>query len=482
MINFHDRVATNQPKIGRDLTDKILKGNAGAIATLMNRFYGIDNNIALGLVGTLKNDPVIILDSIYKISEQLGLDPELNVTIAEIVFEQFNSSSINGNEMSGTAIRNIKKLISHFFPQFPIEIIDEALKMVMKMEIKPLIKICKDSKISLDSFNILNLYKENNSKNMKTIFCKMLKNCFHPSISDLFSILKQLRHYDSNIDYKKLAEILIEPKEMYLLRYIWAMSIDEDLEYISTVLNMINDIVDLNLEKGILFVQDINDKIKSEAQQFKQFFLGLSTFSISNPLRGIITSKYSFFDTKWQNFIDYIYYTLSDFNDTFIKIVLSNLGLEKNIKVVFEFHDILMNNGKSISVIPELLGIIPEYNVILQAAICLSIEISKYSRESTKKLTKQKLSEDDENDEFVFDTFEYIDWDTKKIVRYLRVLCDYEVIDSITLPRCLQKIPSINTFWKGSNSKMKNNSALQLNLLKQIFDESSNILVLKLTL
>jgi hypothetical protein len=47
MINFNDRVATNQPKIGRDVTDKILKGNAGAIAAVMNRFYGIDNNIAL---------------------------------------------------------------------------------------------------------------------------------------------------------------------------------------------------------------------------------------------------------------------------------------------------------------------------------------------------------------------------------------------------------------------------------------------------
>jgi predicted transcriptional regulator with HTH domain len=77
MINFNDRVATNQPKIGRDITDKILKGNTGAIAAVMNRFHGIDNNIALGLVETLKNDPVIILDSIYKISEQLGLDPEL---------------------------------------------------------------------------------------------------------------------------------------------------------------------------------------------------------------------------------------------------------------------------------------------------------------------------------------------------------------------------------------------------------------------
>jgi hypothetical protein len=59
--------------------------------------------------------------------------------------------------MSGTAIRNIKKLIAHFFPQFSVEIIDEGLQMVMKIEIEPFIKICKDSKISIDSFNIMNL-------------------------------------------------------------------------------------------------------------------------------------------------------------------------------------------------------------------------------------------------------------------------------------------------------------------------------------
>ena len=53
--------ANNHPIVERNITDEILQGNAGAIANLIHKNWGIDYNISLGLVGLLKNDPVILL-------------------------------------------------------------------------------------------------------------------------------------------------------------------------------------------------------------------------------------------------------------------------------------------------------------------------------------------------------------------------------------------------------------------------------------
>jgi hypothetical protein len=140
---FHIAINTFMGKcdlqsVDRSVTDEIMKGDVGAIVRLLNENFGIEYSIALGLIGMLKNDPIIILDSIYKLSEKLDLDPKLNITIAEIVLEKFSSGTIDTNKVSNSVILSIKKLLNYFFPDFQSEILDDILQVVIKQDIEPL--------------------------------------------------------------------------------------------------------------------------------------------------------------------------------------------------------------------------------------------------------------------------------------------------------------------------------------------------------
>jgi hypothetical protein len=130
--------ANNLQSVDKSVTDEIMNGNAGAIATLLNNSLGIDYSIALGLVGVLKDDPIVILDSIYKLSEKLKLDPELNIAIAEIILDKYNPDAPDKNKVSNSVILSIKKLLYHFFPDFQSEILDEILQVTIKQDIAPL--------------------------------------------------------------------------------------------------------------------------------------------------------------------------------------------------------------------------------------------------------------------------------------------------------------------------------------------------------
>lgn len=55
-------ITNNLHSVEQSVTDEILKGNAGAIADLIHINLGVNHDIALGIVGMLKNDPLIILD------------------------------------------------------------------------------------------------------------------------------------------------------------------------------------------------------------------------------------------------------------------------------------------------------------------------------------------------------------------------------------------------------------------------------------
>ena len=70
------------------------------------------------MIGFIKNDPIVILDAVYKLSEQLGLDPTLNVLMAEIVLEEFNPEAVEMEKVRGSVVKNAKKLVQHFHPNF----------------------------------------------------------------------------------------------------------------------------------------------------------------------------------------------------------------------------------------------------------------------------------------------------------------------------------------------------------------------------
>ena len=109
----------NLPQIEIEITDKILEGDVAEIVLLFNKACGVDKNVSLGLVGLLLSNQVMIMNSIYNLSEENGLNGELSVAIAEIVLNSYNPSALGINEVDSSVILSVKKLFSKMLPQFP---------------------------------------------------------------------------------------------------------------------------------------------------------------------------------------------------------------------------------------------------------------------------------------------------------------------------------------------------------------------------
>ena len=75
----------NLPNVDKDITDGILEGDAGAIAMLLHKSWGVDKNISLGLVGMLLQDNLVVLNSIYEISEEHGLDGDFKSILRSVI-------------------------------------------------------------------------------------------------------------------------------------------------------------------------------------------------------------------------------------------------------------------------------------------------------------------------------------------------------------------------------------------------------------
>jgi hypothetical protein len=168
--------ANNLQSVDKSVTDEIMNGNAGAIATLLNNSLGIDYSIALGLVGVLKDDPIVIMDSIYKLSETLNLDPELNIAIAEIILDKYNPDNLDKDQVSNSVILSIKKLLHHFFPDFQSEILDVMLQVTIKQDIAPLKKMLRQLGAPSELLELIIAFVKKDKPNIQKAIETLSKN------------------------------------------------------------------------------------------------------------------------------------------------------------------------------------------------------------------------------------------------------------------------------------------------------------------
>jgi hypothetical protein len=168
--------ANNIQSVDRSVTDEIMNGNAGAIATLLYNSLGINYSIALGLVGVLKNDPIVILDSIYKLSETLNLDPELNIAIAEIILDKYNPDTPDRFKVSSSVILSIKKLLYHLFPSFQSEILDQILQVAIEQDIAPLKEIFTHLGAPSELLELIIAFAKKDQQNIQNAIQKLSKD------------------------------------------------------------------------------------------------------------------------------------------------------------------------------------------------------------------------------------------------------------------------------------------------------------------
>ena len=128
----------NLAPVEKEVTDSVLEGDTGAISLLLNKIWGVDQNISLGLIGLLLNDQVLVLNSIYSLSEEIGFDGEISVAVSEIAMNTYNRNSIDIKKVESTVVLSVKKLFRKLLPDFPLEIVDSVLQVALEADPSPL--------------------------------------------------------------------------------------------------------------------------------------------------------------------------------------------------------------------------------------------------------------------------------------------------------------------------------------------------------
>ena len=208
--------------VDKNVTDGILEGDAGSIAMLLHTSCGVEKNISLGLVGMLLQDKMIVMNSIYGLTEEHGLDGDFNVTIAEIAFNEYNPDTQGINQVHSTVILSIKKLIAKVFPQFPNDTIDGILQVVFEADPRPMEVMAEKLQIPPSLFKIIVGVATEEEKLVRDSIESLVKELLPEHYSHLFNAIYGILKGDSRGTLNSLANLL-EIKEIFMLEMMVAV-------------------------------------------------------------------------------------------------------------------------------------------------------------------------------------------------------------------------------------------------------------------
>ena len=202
----------NSQTVEKEITDGILEGNAGSIASLFHACLGVEKNIGLCLVGMLLEDKPLILNSIYSLSEEHNLDGNFNVIISEIILNNLGQNNEGVSKVKASIILSMKKLFLKIFPELNSPIIDDILKIVFESDVDHLEEMSKKIHIRSDIFNIvIGIYTENDQK-IKDSLLALIRDILPDHFVEIFNAAYDV--YQGTEDmYTSLPKILnIEPQ------------------------------------------------------------------------------------------------------------------------------------------------------------------------------------------------------------------------------------------------------------------------------
>ena len=219
------------PSVDKNITDGILEGDAGAIAMLLHTSCGVEKNISFGLVGMLLQDKMVVMNSIYGLSEDYEFDAEFNVTIAEIAFNDYNPDTQGINQVSSTVILSIKKIISKVFDKFPIDIIDGILQVVFEADPRPMQEIVEKLEIPPSLFKIIvGIATEKKEKIVNEAIISLSKELLKPPHVNLFNAIHPIFEGDSREKLDSLAKYLGIDQVFILEMVVAVLKNDTDFE------------------------------------------------------------------------------------------------------------------------------------------------------------------------------------------------------------------------------------------------------------
>ena len=320
-------VKNNYPIVNKNTTDAILDGNMGELIGMMYNNCGIDDSIGLGLVGWLKQDKVVILDSIDKLSTNLNLDRNLNLIVAEIALDKYNPDLVGINLAQGTIILSLKKLFRMSFPQFPLETLDGLLQVVSEGDPRPLEALLGKLNIPPALFKLAIGFVVDNDLKVQDSIRELCKDILPDYYEDLFESLYTIYKGNPKAGLKDVTENLGIQYE-FLTQFIIAI-IKQD-----------NNLIRLALSKSVdqIFTAVSQDGVyisRDNSTQLKNFLLSIYTLSRGSSFNMMNLVKESFTDID--PYVVNIFYSASRGSIKKFDKVLDSLGLISQKKAIIEF-------------------------------------------------------------------------------------------------------------------------------------------------
>jgi hypothetical protein len=366
------------PPVTKDQVSSIIGGNIEMIANIMHKNWGIDYKIAWGLVGLLANDPIIILNSIYKISNELKFDTQSNIYLAELALSSIGNESFENENISKSAIIMImKQFLQSKNPEFPCSILDDIFEIVLHHNPRSLLPVWAKLGIKRELFDLICAYLENNDALIQEWVADLFKK-IAPEHESLFIPFYLLVKGDFENQIKTLTKIF-GVKHSFLFRIILGI-LKQDWNYSQRVIEKsIEEVFQKITKLKANHERNLPNKISLEKQGEVITDALLSFYCVSHdrnldlvglvkgPLPNIPSEKVSLIQKA----------TEGDSNS--IRIISENMRW-KNPTLISQYGDLLTKEEFSIDEILKRLKIDPEDSLSLIAILKIIINAAKYSK------------------------------------------------------------------------------------------------------
>lgn len=110
--------------MSEELIVRILNGEVEALIELLTNNLGVHPAVGTGIIGILKKDKILVIEAVGMLAEEINVDKDIAMIVAEIAMDSYNPDCVGINQIKGTVILALKKLIRKGFPAFPVESVD----------------------------------------------------------------------------------------------------------------------------------------------------------------------------------------------------------------------------------------------------------------------------------------------------------------------------------------------------------------------
>lgn len=377
------------PAVDKEITDGILEGDAGSIAMLLHNSWGVEKNISLGLVGMLVNDNMIVMNSIYELSEQHGIDGDFSVTIAEIWFNDYNPDSQGINQVKSSVILSVKKLLTKIYPAFPSDTIDGILQVSLESDPQPMEEIAKQLKIPSELFEIIIGIATEDDKKIINSLELLIKDVLPAHFSTLFSAIYSIIKNERKPKLGSLAKLMGIDNKFYLDMLISVLKEDKDSTR-SLLDEFAQQFVEIAKKNGV-------QVSISQSMALKNFLLGTQMLIQGSDIQldQLITKFIKGVNPAAAQTL----YMASRGDRSSLDKLISDLGFTTQKDWILEFLSLLTNKSTNTNELANKIGIYNENKESFEALVGFVLTVTKYKSQVRPKIFEEMKDTENIRDE-----------------------------------------------------------------------------------